>query len=72
MVGLRRKVEELMNQKDALLEDMQEQKKATKVCVFNELDAQLEVYADECKRLRAQLEASVRKQIAMERAMRRI
>ena len=33
--------------------------RSTKVCVYNELDAQLEAYTDECKRLREKLEESV-------------
>ena len=37
---------------------MNDLKKSTKVCVYNELDVQLEAYSEECKRLRDKLEQS--------------
>lgn len=39
--------------------EVEDLKRSTKVCVFNELDVQLETYADECKRMRGVLEESV-------------
>ena len=35
---------------------MEDLKKSTKICVYNELDAQLEAYSEECKRMRPLLE----------------
>ena len=36
--------------------EIEDLKKRNKVCVYNELDIQLETYSDECKRLRKKLE----------------
>lgn len=36
--------------------EIEDLRKRNKVCVYNELDLQLETYSDECKRLRKKLE----------------
>ena len=35
---------------------MEDLKKSTKICVYNELDVQLEAYSEECTRMRALLD----------------
>ena len=39
--------------------EIEDLRKRNKVCVFNELDIQLETYSDECKRLRKKLEEAI-------------
>ena len=39
--------------------EIEDLKKRNKVCVYNELDIQLETYSDECKRLRKKLEEMI-------------
>ena len=47
-------------------------KRSTKVCVFNELDAQLEAYSDECKRMRSKLEQAHKKNVLQEKEILRM
>ena len=54
---------ELRKQNEKRLEEITDLQKSTKVCVYNELDVQLEAYTDECKRLRDKLEESVAEQV---------
>ena len=51
---------------------MNDLKRSTKVCVFNELDAQLEAYSDECKRMRSKLEQAHKKNVLQEKEIMRM
>ena len=51
---------------------MSDLKRSTKVCVFNELDAQLEAYSDECKRMRSKLEQAHKKNAQQEKEMQKM
>ena len=55
-MGLKKQINEMKHKNEELQEEIEDLKKSTKVCVFNELDVQLEAYSDECIRMRAQLE----------------
>ena len=59
VLSLKKQVNELRKQYEKRLEEIADLQKSTKVCVYNELDVQLEAYTDECKRLRDKLEESV-------------
>lgn len=53
---LKKLITTLQKKNEAVNLEMNDLKKSTKVCVYNELDIQLEAYSDECKRLRDKLE----------------
>ena len=59
VLSLKKQVNELRKQSEKRQEEVIDLQRSTKVCVYNELDAQLEAYTDECKRLREKLEESV-------------
>jgi len=42
---------------------MEDLKKSTKICVYNELDVQLEAYSEECARMRVLLDQANAEQI---------
>ena len=67
VLGLKKQVNELRKQYEKRLEEIADLQKSTKVCVYNELDVQLEAYTDECKRLRDKLEESVASQVQQEK-----
>lgn len=56
MITLKKQVTEQKNKNEKLLKEIDDLNKSTKVCVFNELDVQLEAYTDECTRMRTELE----------------
>ena len=58
IVSLKQQLMQARKENKQLQEEMDEMRKSAKVCVFNELDAQVEVYSDECVRLRSLLEKS--------------
>ena len=61
VLSLKKQVNELRKESEKSQQEIADLQKSTKVCVYNELDIQLETYADECKRLREKLEESVQK-----------
>ena len=61
--SLKKQVRELREENEQLKQDQDELKKSTKVCVYNELDAQLEIYSAECSRLRDLLEQTMQSQM---------
>ena len=67
VLSLKKLVNELRKQYEKRLEEIADLQKSTKVCVYNELDVQLEAYTDECKRLREKLEESVASQVQSEK-----
>ena len=56
VANLKGKVAELTKKNENLEKQVNDMKMSTKVCVYNELDAQLEIYTKECQRLRQKLE----------------
>ena len=58
VLSLKKQINELRSQKEAADQEIADLKKSTQVCVYNELDVQLEAYSDECSRLRRILEQS--------------
>ncbi len=61
VLSLKKQVTELRKQNEESKQEINDLKQSTKVCVYNELDVQLEAYSDECKRLRDLLEEAVAK-----------
>ena len=57
--GLRQHIEILKKETEHQQKEIINLKQTKKVCVFNELDMQLEIYQDECKRLREKLEEAI-------------
>lgn len=58
-MSLKKQIAELRRQNDWQVQEIDELKKSTKVCVYNELEAQLEAYTEECSRLRSQIEQNL-------------
>ncbi len=58
-MSLKKQIAELRKQNDWQAQEIDELKKSTKVCVYNELDAQLEAYTEECSRLRSLIEQNL-------------
>ena len=69
VVSLRKEIRQLKNRSKKAENEVRDLKRSTKVCVFNELDAQLEAYSDECKRMRSKLEQAHKKNTLQEREM---
>ena len=55
-MSLKKQVIELRKKNEGVEAEMADLKRSTKVCVYNELDVQLEAYSEECVRLRERLE----------------
>ena len=60
-MSLKKQVVDLVKKNEKQENEIANLKKSTKVCVFNELDVQLEIYTDECARLRQMMEDNLTK-----------
>ena len=49
---LKRELMQTRKDNQSLKEEMEDLKKTRKVCVYNEMDTQIQVYSEECFRLR--------------------
>jgi len=47
-MSLKKQVNELRKKDEEMQQEVEDLKKTTKVCVYNELDVQLEAYSYEC------------------------
>ena len=70
--SLKKQVNELRKENEKSQQEISDLQKTTKVCVYNELDIQLETYSDECKRMREKLEESVKKQLEQEKDIKKL
>ena len=72
VMSLKKQVNELRKKNETVEGEMADLKRSTKVCVYNELDVQLEAYSEECVRLRERLEQQVEKEMQQEKEIRRM
>ena len=70
LMSFKKQVAELRKQKEEADIEIEDLKRSTKVCVFNELDVQLEAYSDECKRMRSLLNEAMTRKIELEKDVR--
>ena len=65
-MSLKKQIADQRKKNEEQEQEIEDLKKSTKVCVFNELDVQLEAYTDECSRLRSLMEQELAKQSEQE------
>ena len=66
VMSLKKQIADQRKKNEEQEQEIEDLKKSTKVCVFNELDVQLEAYTDECSRLRSLMEQELAKQSEQE------
>jgi len=72
VMSLKKQIADQRKKNEEQEQEIEDLKKSTKVCVFNELDVQLEAYTDECSRLRSLMEQELAKQSDQETQIKQL